>query len=306
MTTGPAGPDVAVVVSTIGRVDAFTRLMQSVADGASPDRVEFVVVDQSDDGRCGEVATSRDWPMTTRSATSPRGASIGRNAGLRLSSAPIVLFPDDDAWYPADTLPAVLEAFEADPDLAALCGRQRTSDGRPSMLRWQQHAGPVTAGNFLRTSIMSTMFFRRSWLDKVGPFDEAMGVGAPSWYGACEESDLLLRVIEAGGRVDYRPDIVVLQEEPRDEPDDGFVEKMLRYGCGQGHLWRKRRLSYPQLAYFLARKLVAATVRAARGQRTLARADLAWLWGNLAGVADVEPRALRPGGRFFRPPVRRT
>ena len=73
---------------------------------------------------------------------------------------------------------------------------------------------------------------------------------------------------------------------------------MLRYGCGQGHLWRKRRLSYLQLAYFLARKLAAAAVRTARGNRTLARADLAWLRGNIAGVLDVQPRALRPGGKY--------
>jgi hypothetical protein len=48
-----------------------------------------------------------------------------------------------------------------------------------------------------------------------------------------------------------------------------------------------------QLGYFCARKLVAATVRTARGDRILARADLAWLRGNIAGYRDVEPKSLR-------------
>ena len=292
MTSGEHSAELAVVVSTIGREREFRRLIRSVADSGVAERVEFVVVDQSPEQRCAAVAREQAWQMRVAVATSARGASLGRNAGLALSTAAIVLFPDDDAWYPPGSLAAILDACSARPDIAGLCGRQLTADGRPSMLRWQRRPGLVTARNFLRTSIMSTMVFRRSWLERVGPFDENMGVGSSSWYGACEESDLLLRIIEAGGEILYRPDIVVLQEEPRDDVDEAFVLKMLKYGCGQGHLWRKRRLSRWQLGYFLARKLVAASVRRLQGQRMLARADLAWLRGNLAGLRDVRPRAL--------------
>ena len=288
-------PELSIVVSTIGRQDAFRRLMQSIQDSPDAARVEFVVVDQSDDQRCIAVVDSQDWAMSTKTLTSGRGASVGRNAGLRVATAPVIAFPDDDAWYPAGSLGEVLAYLDRQPALAGVCGRQVTADGRGSMLRWQTEPGPVTARNFLQTSIMSTMFFRREWLDKVGEFDENMGVGSASWYGACEESDLLLRVIEAGGVVPYEPELLVFQEEPRDEPDAEFVLKMLKYGCGQGHLWRKRNLSRPQLGYFLARKLVAATVRTARGERTLAKADLAWLRGNIAGFRDVPPRSLRSG-----------
>ena len=74
--------------------------------------------------------------------------------------------------------------------------------------------------------------------------------------------------------------------------DDAFVRKMLSYGCGQGHLWRKRKLPRSLLGYYCARKLAAAAIRGARGERTLARADLAWLKGNVAGLRDVPPREL--------------
>lgn len=287
------GPELSVVVSTIGRQDEFRRLVESVHESGLGERVELLVVDQSDDARCAQVLEERQWSMPVSAATSERGASRGRNVGTALSTAPLVAYPDDDAWYPAGTLARVLDTFAGAPDVAALCGRQVTSDGRPSMLRWQSTPGPVTARNFLRTSIMSTMFFRRSWLDRVGEFDEGMGVGSPGWYGACEESDLLLRVVEAGGLVPYLPDLLVYQDEPRDAPDDAFVAKMLSYGCGQGHLWRKRSLSRPQLAYFCARKVAAAAVRATRGDSVLARADLAWLRGNVAGFRDVPPKELQ-------------
>lgn len=287
-------PVLAVVVSTIGRQAEFRRLLQSLEAADSAADLEVVVVDQSADGRCASVLHERTWNLAVQASTSPRGASVGRNAGLLLTTAPFVAFPDDDAWYPPDTLAAVIAALSAQPRLAGLCCRQNTADGRSSMLRWQQQPGPVTSRNFLRTSIMSTMFFRRDWLDRVGPFDENMGVGSASWYGACEESDLLLRILEAGGQINYDPSLVVLQEEPRDDVDEAFVRKMLSYGCGQGHLWRKRSLPPSQLAYFCGRKLVAAAVRGARGDRIHARADLAWLQGNIAGFRDVRPRSLAP------------
>jgi len=290
--TGSPTAGLAIVVSTIGRAESFRRLVASVAASDPGAALELVVVDQSSDQRCRQVLVEGQWSLRWKATTSGLGASRGRNTGLRWTEAPLVAFPDDDAWYPPATLRRVQEAFDADPGLAGLCGRQLTSDGRSSMLRWQETAGPVSRWNFLRTSIMSTMFFRRSWLARVGDFDEGMGVGSPGWYGACEESDLLLRVLEAGGRVHYDPTLVVLQEEPRDDPDDRFVAKMLSYGCGQGRLWRKRRLPLGLLAWYLARKVAAATVRGATGQRVVARADLAWVRGNVAGLLDRPPREL--------------
>lgn len=294
MTGAPTTPQLAVVVSTIGRKAEFRRLVQSLHASTVAPLIELVVVDQSADQRCAAVLGEQPWTMRTRAATSGRGASVGRNTGLQLTAAPLVAFPDDDAWYPAETPGRIIDAFADQPLIAGLCCQQMTSDGRPSMLRWQPTPGPVTARNFLRTSIMSTMFFRRSWLDRVGQFDELMGVGSSSWYGACEESDLLLRVLEAGGSIPYDPTLLVHQEEPRDEPDERFVAKMLSYGCGQGHLWRKRGLPRSQLGYYCSRKLIAAAVRAVRGDRMLARADVAWLRGNIAGLRDVPPRGLLP------------
>lgn len=286
-------PAVAVVVSTIGRAQAFRRLVTSIEESSALDRVQLVLVDQSADQRCAAVLAERPSAPSSLAITSAQGASVGRNAGLRHVTAPVTAFPDDDAWYPPDTLARAIEAFAADPELMALCGRQVTAAGTASMLRWKFRPGAVTPYNFLRTSIMSTMFFRTSWLLTHEQFDEGMGVGSAGWYGAGEESDLLLRVIEEGHRVPYDPSLLVYQDEPREQPDEQFVAKMLSYGCGQGHLWRKRRLPRSLLVYYCLRKLVAASVRTARGERLLARADLAWLRGNIAGLRDVPPRELR-------------
>jgi len=287
--TGERTPVLSLVVTTIGRPDDFARLLRSVEGSPVADRIQLVLCDQSSEQSCARVlresGTAVDWAVTR----SGRGAARGRNAGLELVTAPLVGFPDDNCWFPADTLGQVIHRFATDVGLAGLSGQQRTVDGRPSMLRWLSSPGPVTRSNFMRTSIMSTMFFRMSVLAEVGTFDEGMGVGSSGWYGAGEESDLMIRVLDAGGRVDYEPGLVVLQDEPRDEADAAFVRKMLRYGCGNGHLWRLHRLPRRQLLWYSARKAGAVAVRTVRGQRALARADLAYLRGTWAGWTDRRP-----------------
>lgn len=294
---GGAAPALSLVVSTVGRPAEFDRLITSIQDTVPAHLVELVVCDQSDDQSCAKLLAERDPAFRWRATTSGRGASVGRNAGLVVATAPLVGFPDDNCWFAEGTLSAVVEAFAAEPGLAGLSGQQQTLDRRPSMLRWPTTGGPVTRTNFMKTSIMSTMFFRRSVLDRVGHFDEGMGVGSAGWYGAGEESDLLLRVLADRGRVEYVPSLVVLQDEPRDTADAAFERKMLRYGCGNGHLWRLHRLPRWLLAWYSGRKVVGAVVRRARGQRELARADIAYLRGTWAGWTDRRPRDLPVGSR---------
>ena len=283
------GVALSLVVTTVGRPADFRRLLDSVETSSAASAVELVLCDQSADGSCAAVLAESGTPVRWQVTTSGRGASVGRNAGLLLATAPLVGFPDDNCWYPPETLQRVIDTFAADPGLAGASGQQRTVDGRPSMLRWQSTPGSVTRTNFMHTSIMSTMFFRRAAMDRVGHFDEGMGVGSAGWYGAGEESDLVLRVLADGGRVAYDPDLVVLQDETRDDADPAFARKMLRYGCGNGHLWRLHKLPRRQLAWYSARKAVGAVVRGARGQRQLARADLAYLRGTWAGWTDRRP-----------------
>lgn len=282
----------SLVVTTVGRPGEFARLLDSVEASDVVDQVELVLVDQSPERSCIAVLRAGERRVRVRWTTSGRGAARGRNAGLALGPAELVGFPDDNCWYPPGALAAVLASFGADPSLTVLSGRQTTLDGRPSMLRWLPAPGRVTRRTFMRTTIMSTMFFRRDAVDAAGRFDESMGVGSAGWHGAGEESDLLLKVLETGGRAWYDPTLAVLQDEPRDDVDEAFVAKMLSYGCGMGNLWRLHRLPLDQLAWYSARKVGAVLVRAATGRRTLARADFAYLRGTAAGYLGRPPREL--------------
>lgn len=282
-------PLISLVCSTIGRPESVRRLLDSIAASDVADRIEFVLVDQSPDHACIQVLKEQPPIGPWLTATSARGASVGRNVGTGLANAPVVAYPDDNCWYPPDTVRKVLGILDERPDLAGVSAQQVTSGGTPSMLRWLDRELPVTRTNFMRTSICSTMFLRRSSLPSPAPFDEGIGTGSAGWRGAGEESDLLLRIIAAGHTVLYRPDLRVYQDDDRNAITDEFVAKMLKYGVGIGHLWRRHRLSTTQLGYHSARKLAGSGIRAARGERTLARSDIAYLRGVLAGWRGVSP-----------------
>jgi hypothetical protein len=141
----------------------------------------------------------------------------------------------------------------------------------------------VDRRNIHRTAISPTLFLRRSMVDELGGFDEHIGTGAAGPAQAGEESDLVLRALAAGHLIDYEPSLTVHNAEPRDAADRAFVVKMRGYGYGHGLVWRRHALPVHQLAWTVARKGVAAVVRAPSGRSTLARADIAWARACLVG-----------------------
>lgn len=291
MTESPApsvdDPLITLVCSTIGRDHDLDRLLGSIDASDLATRIEFVLIDQSDDRHVIAALEARPPRGPWTAVTSDRGLSLGRNVGLGHATAPIVAFPDDNIDYPTGTIAAVLDHLHHHPEVAGVSGRQITSAGTPSMLRWLSRPTEITRDNFMRTSISSTLFLRRGALPSAAPFDENIGAGSPGRCGAGEESDLVLRMLAAGHRIDYRPEIEIVQDDDRDAITESHVDKMAGYGVGMGHLWRRHRLPRRRLAYYSARKLVGSGVRAARGNRVLARSDLAWVKGVRSGWRGV-------------------
>lgn len=277
-----AHPAISLVVSTIGRPGPLHRLLMSLLPAA--DRVEVVVVDQSNDGSCLPVIRDFADVLRCRGTTSPRGASTGRNAGADLASAPLLAFPDDNCWYRPDTVPAILGHLRPVDD--AICGMQVTSEGRPSMIRWPAHPTEVTRRNVHRTGIESTIVIRSRVFRSVGGFDPSLGVGSQSPYQSGEATDLLLRLLAAGFRVQYQPAVKVVQDDPAADPEPSYVPKMTGYGRGFGRIYRLHGLSRAHLLYALSRKVVASAVHSAAGQTIRGKADLAFARAAVEGFRD--------------------
>lgn len=99
------------------------------------------------------------------------------------------------------------------------------------------------------------MFFRRKSAQKVGGFDEGLGVGAETIYQGAEDIKYLIRVLKAGCRVFYSPKILVYHENPLIGYDSRVVQRGYYYGCGFGRILRQEGYPMAFMAWSLIRPL---------------------------------------------------
>ncbi len=145
-----------------------------VVDNGSTD-ASIAVVEAIGDPRIRIIEEARSGPAATR------------NAGLRQARGAFVAFLDCDDLWPENRHPALLKILNDDPACDGAYGRVRVLFDGPLDPRFAHLDGVHTA-----RVLLHPFLFRRSILDRVGPFNEAMATG--------EDSDLLVRMAEIGAR----------------------------------------------------------------------------------------------------------
>jgi glycosyltransferase involved in cell wall biosynthesis len=211
-----------LVVATVDRVEELDRLLTSL-DGQTHRDFRVLLADQNDDDRLTAV-TAAHPSLRVERLPAPRGLSRARNAALPKVRADVVAFPDDDCVYPPDLLLSVTQRLA---DLDGVTGREPW---------WPTGAAVLTRDNLWNRAISFTIFLRREVVEQVGRFDEALGL--PS--GSGEETDYLIRALDAGARIEYDPTLVI--EHPRKPADLSAVGA--RDGASLGYILRKHR--YPR------------------------------------------------------------
>jgi GT2 family glycosyltransferase len=259
-----------IVVPTIGRSDELERLFESLAL-QSHREFRVIVVDQNEDERLRPILERFEDSMPITRMTSERGASRARNVGLREASGDAVAFPDDDCWYPANVLSHVDELLQANPDWDGVTGRVLDEQGRESVSRWSRNAGRVDKAHVWTQGVAVSMFLRRRVAQRVGEFDETLGPGAGTPWGAGEETDYLLRAIEAGFILEYLPGLTVSHPQKRADYTPATISTGQSYGRAMGRVLRKHRYPWWSAAYHVGRAYGGAVIALAHGDRAEAR-----------------------------------
>jgi glycosyltransferase involved in cell wall biosynthesis len=243
-----------LVVATVGRTVELERLLASLEAQTQRD-FRVLVVDQNDDDRVVPLLDGDAVHLR-----SPLGLSRARNTALPHLTADVVAFPDDDCVYPPDLLERVA---------ARIAGLDGVTGREPW---WTTEAAVLTRDNLWNRAISFTIFLRRDVVERVGPFDERLGL--PSSSG--EEIDYLIRALDAGAHIEYDPSLVV--EHPRKAVDARSVGA--RDGESIGYILRKHGYPKRVVARMLLRPAGGAIVQPRR-----AGFHLATLRGRLAGYS---------------------
>ncbi|MCG7349502.1 glycosyltransferase family 2 protein [Sphingomonas sp. ACRSK] len=283
----PTAPVLSMVIATLGRTTELDRLFQSLEAQTRRD-FDVVVVDQNDDDRLGTLTARWSERLSLRRLRTPgeRGLSVARNRGWPITTGTVLLFPDDDCWYPphfvADAL-ATMEQHGAD----VLAGRAATPEGRSINGRYELAACRSTRHNIWTTGIEWVMLFRRTVLETVGGYSEDVGVGAASPWQACEGVDIVLRADTAGFSCWFDPALAGHHEEiVTTAPDLRARRKARAYGRGMGHVLRRFDYSSAAKANWIARPGAGAVVSLLSGRRAKAAYYLQVALGRLEGVTD--------------------
>jgi GT2 family glycosyltransferase len=268
-------PSFDLVVATVGRPDALGRFLDSVETQRYP-RARVILVDQSGSDRLAEVVADRQVEILR--LESKLGLSRARNAALGTITADLVAFPDDDCAYPSGLLERLAGRFAADAGLDGLTGRAESASGAASA-SWKTDAAQLSDENLWNRAISFTIFLRRDVVERVGGFDERLGLGSGEPWSSGEEIDYLVRAVRAQAKIAYDPSLVVVHDVREDDSTIGY-----RDGASVGYLLRKHRYPARTIARMLVRPLAGALVALIRLDPGRARFQAATLRGRLLGL----------------------
>jgi glycosyltransferase involved in cell wall biosynthesis len=280
-----------IVLATLGsRRSELERLLESLV--AQSHRIfRLIVADQSPDDRLLSTLDGfRDQFEIVR-VKSERGLSRARNAGLSELGSDVVTFADDDCWYPADLLGRVNDLLTVNQQWSGLSGQVTDEFGHPTGARWSTQAGPLDRSSVWTRGTSISIFLRREVVERVGGFDESLGLGSPTGWGSGEETDYLLRALEHGFAVYYEPTLTVFHHEVRADFTSETIADGRSYGMGMGRVLRKHHYPWWSAAYQVMRALGGALLTLGKGRPREARFHWAVARGRALGWLTSQVRS---------------
>lgn len=273
-------PTFDLVCATVDRTEPLERLLTSIELQGGP-TVRVIVVDQNADDLVARVVDERPTDLQIVRIRAERGLARARNAALGSLAADIVAFPDDDCTYPPGLLERVARRFAEDPSLDGLSGSAKSSEGDADA-SWAREPAVLDADNLWNRVISFGIFLRRDVVERVGAFDETLGLGSGSLWSSGEEVEYVLRAIQARTRIEYDPSLVVTHAVKRYTPTE-LRAVGLRDGASIGWILRRHRYGLRSTVRMLARPLGGIGASLARGDVTRASFHAATFAGRVRG-----------------------
>ncbi len=235
-------PKFSLIISTIERTGQLAKFIEHL-DKQTFRNFKLIIVDQNDDKRLDPILNNYRGKLVIEHFRSAKGVSRGRNKGRESMDGDFVTFPDDDCWYKNDLLERVVDIFLKNPDIDVISGRTINSQGHTSLGRFDKRSGRITKRNVFKRGNTNTLFFRREVVERIA-FDEDLGPGAGTKWGSADESDYILKALQAGYNIFYFHNLTIFHENPIAEYDAASIKRGYYYGCGMGRVFKKHGYSF--------------------------------------------------------------
>jgi glycosyltransferase involved in cell wall biosynthesis len=254
-------PKISVLICTRDRPDTVGQAIESVAACEYPS-FDIHIMDQSTTEMTKRIVEDLAETWKAQCAIvyhhlDKAGLSRAYNAGMRLSDGVYIACTDDDVIVPSDWLAQIEKALTADPEVGLLYGQVCIPDSLlPDVekglivpaLTWEKRERlHPKQRNFKVWGMGANMALRRSLLESVGGFDEAMGGGGP--LRSSQDFDFAYRTYRFGQGVLLEPLVKVDHYGTRTQEQWPATDR--NYGIGDGAFYAK----HIRCGDFLALKL---------------------------------------------------
>ncbi|WP_420299381.1 glycosyltransferase family 2 protein [Edwardsiella tarda] len=185
----------SLILCTLGREREVFEFVESLKKNKCKS-YELIIVDQNKNSRLSEISNILNDVRVVYKKVDFCGLSKARNFGLSFCIGNIIAFPDDDCIYQNYLLDRMINVINKfDYDFYSINTKDMQS-GRSLISHNLSCSEEISILN--RRFVSFTLFFKKHLIDDVGGFDERMGVGADSPFGAGEESDYVVRALKKG------------------------------------------------------------------------------------------------------------
>jgi len=215
---------VSVIVPCYNLGRYLGEAIDSVLSQTFQDWEIVVVADGSTEDETVRVLASFDKPRTRIVRSKNRGLPAAKNLGLAHTTAPYVCMLDADDRLEPTLLEKSVAALDADPSLAFVSHWLRTFGDE----QWEWKPASCAAPALLDVNTVNgAALVRRSALEAVGGFDEAMREG-------CEDWDIWISLVERGLKGTILPEVLF---QYRRRPES--MSRVMMRGDGHPRLYRR-------------------------------------------------------------------
>ncbi len=252
-----ARPAATIAVCTRDRPDDLRRCLDAIVALPEAGQDVIVVDNNSSDSATREVVAA--FPGVRYISQKTGGLDAARNRAIREARHDIVAFTDDDAFVDRDWLRALVRNFD-NPLVLCVTGLTMPVELETDAQELFESYSPFCRGFSRRVFDGSEMnplavgavgaganlAFRRSLLDLVGEFDEALDGGTATRSGG--DHEMFSRILAAGFQIVYDPAALNWHRHRRSW---GELRDTLRgYGTGVYAMWTRALLLNRELSVF--------------------------------------------------------
>jgi len=240
MSTDYFQPAVSVVVPVRNGEATIGRLLESLLEvDYDRGKVEVIVVDGNSTDRTREIVAKYPVKLLTEEG---RGLNAARNTGIRNSRGEIVAFTDSDCLVPSNWIRKIVENF-GDSQVGCVGGNVK-GYGDDLLSRYADNSLMHVMRSFKERVVLDmiklffnypagcNMAFRRSFIEEVGYFNEALRYGG-------DDIELVERIGKAGGKMVLDPEVLILHKHR--STLKGLLKQTFNWGRGGMLLLKKQR-----------------------------------------------------------------